>query len=84
MANITKNRITELVQEGDIANSNMALVNAAFFKGTWYYQFKPSNTEKKLFYSSQDEYTFVDMMRQKGNFRHGTKYSFFYFNYFIF
>lgn len=54
-----------------VAQARMVLANAAFFKGTWLYQFKPQATEKGLFYTSQQDYSFVDMMAQKGNFRHG-------------
>lgn len=51
------------------------MANAAYFKGTWLYQFKKSQTNKGLFYMSIEDYTFVDMMRQKGNFRHGETYT---------
>ncbi|CAL4063086.1 unnamed protein product, partial [Meganyctiphanes norvegica] len=69
--NVTKDRIKELVSADDLQNAKMVLTNAAFFKGTWFSQFKPSATGKKLFYMTREEYTFVDMMVQKGNFRHG-------------
>ncbi|MCL4139700.1 UNVERIFIED_CONTAM: hypothetical protein GTU68_013279 [Idotea baltica] len=71
VSNVTKARIPEIVAPGDVSNSRMALVNAAFFKGTWLYQFKNSATEKKLFYASPKDYYFVEMMSQKGNFRSG-------------
>lgn len=71
VSNVTKARITELVSADDLQGANMVLSNAAFFKGTWFAQFKPSKTEKKLFYTSPEQFTFVDMMTQKGNFRHG-------------
>lgn len=67
----TKGRIPQIVNPGDISDSRMALVNAAFFKGTWLYQFKPSATKKELFYSTPEDLHFVDMMYQKGNFRSG-------------
>lgn len=67
----TKGRIQNLVGADDVTNAQMVLANAAFFKGTWLYQFKPSATQPGLFYSTPQDYTFVDMMRQKGNFRHG-------------
>jgi len=71
VSNVTKARITELVSADDLAGANMVLANAAFFKGTWFAQFKPSATKKKNFYMSLDQITIVDMMSQKGNFRHG-------------
>jgi len=69
--NITKSRIKELVSAGDLSGANMVLTNAAFFKGTWFSQFKPSATTKKIFYRTTEHYSFIDMMVQKGNFRHG-------------
>ena len=71
VSNTTKGRIPFLVESQDLLNTKMVLANAAFFKGTWLYQFKKSNTRPGLFYSSPQEYTFVEMMTQKGNFRHG-------------
>ncbi|XP_037790831.1 serine protease inhibitor 88Ea-like [Penaeus monodon] len=71
VSNTTKGRIPSLVEAKDLINAQMVLANAAFFKGTWLYQFKKSATRPHLFYSSQNDYTFVDMMTQKGNFRHG-------------
>ncbi|XP_068212341.1 serine protease inhibitor 88Ea-like [Palaemon carinicauda] len=67
----TKGRIPTLVGADDVVNAQMVLANAAFFKGTWLYQFKNSATQPGLFYSSPQDYSFVDMMRQKGNFNHG-------------
>ncbi|XP_064083415.1 serine protease inhibitor 88Ea-like [Macrobrachium nipponense] len=67
----TKGRIPTLVGADDVINAQMVLANAAFFKGTWLYQFKKSATQPGLFYSTPQDYSFVDMMRQKGNFRHG-------------
>lgn len=71
VSNVTKARITELVSADQLQGAKMVLSNAAFFKGTWYSQFKPSATAKKLFYMTPEKYTFVDMMTQKGNFNHG-------------
>ncbi|KAK8741756.1 hypothetical protein OTU49_002378 [Cherax quadricarinatus] len=67
----TKGRITSLVEPSHVSQAKMVLANAAFFKGTWQYQFKPSQTRKNLFYATPEDYYFVDMMTQKGNFRHG-------------
>lgn len=71
VSNVTKNRITELVSADDLQGANMVLSNAAFFKGTWFAQFKPSATKNELFYMTPEKFTFVNMMKQKGNFRHG-------------
>ncbi|XP_050709979.1 serine protease inhibitor 88Ea-like isoform X3 [Eriocheir sinensis] len=71
VSNTTKGRIQDLVTPAHVAGARMVLANAAFFKGVWLYQFKKSATAKGLFYSSFEDYTFVDMMRQKGNFRYG-------------
>ncbi|KAF2363965.1 Serpin domain [Trinorchestia longiramus] len=70
VSDTTKGRITELVKPSDLSNSNMVLTNAAFFKGTWLYQFKKSQTRKRLFYTNATDISFVSMMVQKGNFRH--------------
>ncbi|XP_045109915.1 serine protease inhibitor 88Ea-like [Portunus trituberculatus] len=71
VSNTTKGRIPELVTPGHLQGARMVLVNAAFFKGVWLYQFKESATKKELFYSTLEDYTFVDMMHQKGNFGYG-------------
>jgi len=71
VSNTTKGRIPSLVNPGMVSRAKMVLANAAYFKGTWLYQFKKSRTQKGLFYATAEDYTFVDMMRQKGNFRHG-------------
>ena len=46
--------------------------NAAYFKGTWYSQFKPEKTKLGLFYSSKEQFTFVNYMTQSGAFNFGT------------
>lgn len=71
MSSTTKGRIPELVTPSFVSGARMVLANAAFFKGVWLYQFKESATSKALFYSSFEDFSFVDMMRQKGNFRYG-------------
>ncbi|XP_050703281.1 serine protease inhibitor 88Ea-like [Eriocheir sinensis] len=67
----TKGRIQELVTPSLVAGARLVLTNAAFFKGTWLYRFKESSTSKALFYSTFEDFSFVDMMRQKGSFRYG-------------
>jgi len=69
--NVTENRIRDLVNQGDVANSRMALVNAAYFKGSWLSQFKRSATKKEIFYANRLNLTWVNMMSQTGNFRTG-------------
>lgn len=71
VSNTTKGRIPNLLTPAHLQGARMVLVNAAFFKGVWLYQFKETATSKGLFYSSLEDYSFVDMMRQKGNFRYG-------------
>ncbi|XP_063853791.1 serine protease inhibitor 88Ea-like [Scylla paramamosain] len=71
VSNTTKGRIPQLVTPDRLQGARMVLVNAAFFKGVWLYQFKESATKKELFYSTLEDYTFVDMMQQKGNFGYG-------------
>jgi len=70
--NITESRIQNLIPEGLVdSTTRMVLANAAYFKGTWHSQFKPTNTKMELFYTSQSEFTFVQMMKQKGQFNFG-------------
>jgi len=76
VSNVTESRIQELVNADDLANAKMVLTNAAFFKGTWLSQFKPSATNKEVFYRTREHYSFVDMMVQKGNFKHGVSEEF--------
>jgi len=55
VAERTNNKITELLQEGDVdALTKMVLVNAVYFKGVWQYQFDPQDTSD-LDFSSVDE-----------------------------
>jgi len=70
--NTTKGRISNLVSGADLANAHMVLANAAFFSGTWKFQFKKKNTKKELFYSGPSQYSFVEMMTQKGHFKQWT------------
>nr|QEQ76264.1 serpin 1 [Macrobrachium nipponense] len=71
----TKGRITNIVSPADLVDALMVLVNAAFFKGTWKYQFKNSNTQKKDFYISAQDTAPLAMMSQKGSFRYGESVS---------
>jgi len=68
---VTENRIRKLLNAGDVSNSRMALINAAYFKGAWLSQFKKSATKKDIFYPNRENLTWVSMMTQTGNFRTG-------------
>ena len=66
---MTADRIKDLIPEGAVdARTRIVLANAAYFKGTWHSKFKPENTSLELFYSSDKDFTFVNMMAQKGQF----------------
>lgn len=67
----TKGRINRVVTPEDIVDAVMVLVNAAFFKGTWKYQFKPSNTKRMDFFINAQDTAKLAMMSQKGTFRYG-------------
>ncbi|XP_068212562.1 uncharacterized protein [Palaemon carinicauda] len=71
VAETTNGRISNIVNPGDLLDALMVLVNAAFFKGTWKYQFKSNNTQKKDFYITPRETAPLAMMAQKGNFNYG-------------
>ncbi|KAK2719932.1 serine protease inhibitor 88Ea-like isoform X2 [Artemia franciscana] len=68
----TKGKIENFLEEGSITSeTRMVLANAAYFKGDWQSQFKPERTKPTIFHISPSEQTFVKMMYQKGQFRHG-------------
>lgn len=70
--NRTHNLIKDLLPSGTIdSNTNLVLVNAAYFKGIWETQFDPANTKQELFYITPSKQTFVDMMHVEGGFNHG-------------
>ncbi|KAG8235041.1 hypothetical protein J437_LFUL017470 [Ladona fulva] len=67
----TKGHIKDLIPEDGITtNTNIVVVNAAYFKGLWASQFSPEQTKREVFYESRSRQTFVQMMHQKGNFNH--------------
>lgn len=49
---ITRNRITNLVDEASIADSVMLLASGIYFKGQWSVPFNVTSTEKRPFYDS--------------------------------
>ncbi|XP_037790929.1 leukocyte elastase inhibitor A-like [Penaeus monodon] len=66
----TKGRISKIVSVADLADAIMVLVNAAYFKGTWQYQFKPSNTFPEPFFATSQNNDLVPMMHQTASFRY--------------
>lgn len=73
--NKTRGMISNLLPADAVDHdTNLVLVNAAYFKGRWKYRFQPENTHEKIFYISKEENTFVDMMMQEGTFNHGESY----------
>lgn len=51
-------------------NTNLVLVNAAYFKGNWENKFKVEETAPEIFYINPSKKTFVDMMHTEGAFNH--------------
>lgn len=70
--NHTHEMIKELLQPGDISSdTNLVLVNAAYFKGKWENKFNPNLTKPEVFYISSSKTTVVDMMHVEGTFNYG-------------
>ncbi|ROT78002.1 serine proteinase inhibitor 7 [Penaeus vannamei] len=67
----TKGKINNLVTAGDLQDVQMALVNAAYFKGTWQSQFKPTTTAPERFFVTPQRHQMVPMMSQIAAFRYG-------------
>lgn len=71
VANVTNNNIKDILVEGTITQqTKLVLANAAFFKGTWKYQFDAEQTKQEIFYSSQTKQEFVEMMSKTGTYNH--------------
>ncbi|XP_030559569.1 serine protease inhibitor 88Ea-like isoform X2 [Drosophila novamexicana] len=69
IANVTHDQIKDMLAAGDIdSRTQLVLANAAYFKGQWSSRFNADKTEQMLFYTSSENYSFVPMMKQKGNF----------------
>lgn len=73
----TKDKIKNLINAGQISDSNkgLVLVNAIYFKGDWLSKFDPKRTQKDSFYSSSklrtaEQVRPVQMMYQRGKFRY--------------
>jgi len=70
---ITNDQITDLIPAGYVDSSTKAaIVNAAYFKGEWMSQFKPSDTKAGNFYVTRDEIRVVKYMHQSGAFNYYT------------
>lgn len=68
----TRGMIADLLPPDAVdQNTNLVLVNAAYFRGRWQSRFPSENTRKAVFYISPSENTFVEMMTQEGTFNHG-------------
>ncbi|XP_042235792.1 ovalbumin-related protein X-like [Homarus americanus] len=71
VSNTTKSLIPTIVSPIDMLDALMVLVNAAYFKGTWQYQFKPSNTRQSKFFITPGNSVDVPMMSLRTELRHG-------------
>jgi len=67
----TLKKIRDLLPAGTVDSSTkIALVNAAYFKGQWASQFKPSDTKVDNFYVRRDTIKVAKFMTQKGSFNY--------------
>jgi len=67
----TLKKIHELLPAGSVdASTRLSLVNAAYFKGQWMSQFKPSDTKINNFYVKRDKIKIAKFMKQKGAFNY--------------
>ncbi|CAH2001831.1 unnamed protein product [Acanthoscelides obtectus] len=67
----THNMIKDLLPAGTVdTNTDLVLVNAAYFKGMWENRFNPDLTQQEIFYVSPSKQITVDMMHMEGTFKH--------------
>jgi len=67
----TLKKVRDLLPEGTVdASTQIALVNAAYFKGQWLSQFKPKDTKINNFYVRRDKIKVAKFMKQKGQFNY--------------
>lgn len=70
--NQTHSMIKDLLPSGSIdQTTNLALVNAGYFKGSWKYEFNEEHTKEEPFYISPTKRTLVKMMNMEGALNHG-------------
>ncbi|XP_066945268.1 LOW QUALITY PROTEIN: leukocyte elastase inhibitor-like [Macrobrachium rosenbergii] len=67
----TRGLISNIVTEDMVAEANMVLINAVYFKGFWKQEFKKSNTNKKDFFVAPSNKISIDMMSQVSDFKYG-------------
>lgn len=66
---VTREHIKDLLPVGAMdASTQLALANAAYFKGLWVSKFEEEHTKKENFYVNPEKIVFVDMMKQVGTF----------------
>lgn len=71
VAHATENHIKDLIPLGSIPdNANIAVANAAYFKGFWATKFVQKFTRKQNFYGETEQT--VDMMQVSGRFKYGS------------
>ncbi|GJQ67308.1 hypothetical protein Trydic_g8208 [Trypoxylus dichotomus] len=64
--NQTHSMIKDLLPPGSIdQTTNLALVNAGYFKGSWKYEFNASQTTEEIFHISSEKRTLVKMMNME-------------------
>ncbi|KAI4466294.1 serine protease inhibitor serpin [Holotrichia oblita] len=69
--NQTHNMIRDLLPPGSIdQTTNLALVNAGYFKGSWKYEFKESETKEEVFHVSPEKRVLVKMMHMEAMLNH--------------
>ncbi|KRT79823.1 hypothetical protein AMK59_7056 [Oryctes borbonicus] len=69
LSNVTRGRVDEIVQEGDLTDAQIFVTSALFFKGLWNLKFNISSTKEESFYNDRREVIgTVPMMYNKGLF----------------
>lgn len=72
VAKTTRDQIKNFISEGSLTTeTKLVLANAAYFKGQWEFKFDPKITKKEVFYTTQEDYNFVDMMYSKNRYNFG-------------
>nr|AAF70387.1 neuroserpin [Rattus norvegicus] len=70
--NYTNSLLKDLVSPGDFdAVTQLALINAVYFKGNWKSQFRPENTRTFSFTKDDESEVQIPMMYQQGEFYYG-------------